>query len=134
MARTRSMSIRPMSADDLDIARQFLEALAAAAMTGDRDAMYPLLAPEVEWVTPKRELHGIDEVRDQLTWVSPLPKLDVEFGEPELSDHGGGQIVSIVHETYRMKDTGDFAYARDRRIELTIRDRRIARYEMRVVG
>jgi hypothetical protein len=33
-----------------------------------------------------------------------------------------------------MKGTGDFAYARDRRVELTIRDGVIARYEMRVVG
>ena len=128
------MPIRSMSADDLDVARQFLQALAAAARTGDRDAMYPLLAPEVEWVTPKRELHGIDEIRDQLTWVSPPDNLDVEFGEPELSDLGGGRIVSNVHEIYRLKGTGDFAYARDRRIELTIRDRQIARYEMRVVG
>ena len=123
-----------MSADDLEVAREFLETLAAAARTGDRDAMYPLLAPEVEWVTPKRELHGIDEVREELTWISPRPTLDLEFGEPELSDLGEGRILSNVHETYRMKGTGDFAYACDRRIELTIRDRRIARYEMRVVG
>ena len=121
-----------MSADDLEVARQFLEVLAAAARTGDRDAMYPLLAPEVEWVTPKRELHGIEEIYDQLTWVSPPDNLDIEFGEPELSDLGGGRIVSNVHEIYRMKDTGDFAYARDRRIQLTIRDRKVARYEMRV--
>jgi ketosteroid isomerase-like protein len=126
------MSIRPMSADDLEVARQFLEALAAAARTGDRDAMYPLLAPEVEWVTPKRELHGIDEIHDQLTWVSPPDNLDVEFGEPEITDLGGGRIVSNVHEIYRMKDTGDFAYTRDRRIKLTIRDGKVARYEMRV--
>jgi hypothetical protein len=58
--------------------------------------------------------------------------LDIEFGEPEISDLGGGRIVSNVHEIYRMKGTGDFAYARDRRIELTIRDRKVARYEMRV--
>jgi hypothetical protein len=30
-----------------------------------------------------------------------------------------------------MKETGDFAYARDRRVELTIRGEKIARYEMR---
>jgi hypothetical protein len=39
-----------------------------------------------------------------------------------------------VHETYRVKGSGDFAFARDRRVELTIRDGSIARYEMRVVG
>ena len=60
--------------------------------------------------------------------------LDVELDEPELTDLGGGRIVSDVHETYRVKDTGDYAYACDRRIDLTIRDGKIARYEMRVVG
>ena len=60
--------------------------------------------------------------------------LDIEFEQAELRDHGYGRIVSEVHEVYRMKGTGDFAYARDRRIELTIRNRRIARYEMRIVG
>ena len=82
----------------------------------------------------KRELHGIAEIEDQLTWLSPPDKLDVKFGEPELSDLGGGRIISNIHEIYRMKDTGDFAYARDRQIELTIRDSKVARYEMRVVG
>jgi hypothetical protein len=39
-----------------------------------------------------------------------------------------------VRETYRMKETGDFAYARERRIELTIREGMITRYEMRFAG
>jgi ketosteroid isomerase-like protein len=123
-----------MSADDLDIARQFLDALAAAARTGDREAIYPLLASDVEWVTPKRDVRGLDEAREQLTWIRPPDNLDVEFSEPELTDLGGGRIASGVHETYRVKGTGDFAYARERRIDLTIRDRKIARYEMRMVG
>jgi hypothetical protein len=33
-----------------------------------------------------------------------------------------------------MKDTGDFAYARARRIELTIQEGVITRYEMRFSG
>ena len=77
-------------------------------------------------MTPKRELHGIGEARDQLTWVSPPDNLDVEFDQPELTDLGDGRIVSDVHEIYRLKGTGEFAYARERRIELTIRDGRIA--------
>jgi len=123
-----------VSAGDLDVARQFLEALADAARTGDRNGLYPLLAPDVEWVTPKRDLDGIDEVREQLTWISPHHNLELEFEQTELADLGGGRVVSEVHEIYRMKTTGDFAFARDRRIELTIRDERIARYEMRDVG
>ena len=123
-----------MSADDLAVARLFLATLAEAVRTGDRDALYPLLAANIEWVTPKRDLSGIGEVRDQLNWIRTPETLDVEFGEEELTDLGDGRIVSDVHEVYRVKGTGDFAYARDRRIDLTIRDRTIARYEMRVVG
>ena len=123
-----------MSAGDLDIARQFLAALAAAARTGERNGLYPLLAPDVEWVTPKRDLAGIDEVHDQLTWISPHENLDLEFEQTELTDLGDGRVVSAVHEVYRMKGTGDFAFARDRLIELTIRDHMIARYELRDVG
>jgi ketosteroid isomerase-like protein len=123
-----------MSADDLEVARRFLTALAAAARTGGRDALYPLVTSDVHWVMPKRELSGIESVRDELIWISPPEHLDIEFEEAELRDLGDGRIVSEVHEVYRMKATGDFAYARDRRIELTIRDRKIARYEMRIVG
>jgi ketosteroid isomerase-like protein len=123
-----------MSTDDLEVARRFLDALAAAAKTGDRTALYPLLSPDIQWETPQRDLRGIDEMRDQLTWLSPPDKLDIEFDDPEVTDHGGGRIVSDIHEVYRVKGSGDFAYARDRRIDLTIRDGKIARYEMRVVG
>jgi hypothetical protein len=33
-----------------------------------------------------------------------------------------------------MKRSGDFAYQRARRIEITIRDGKVSRYEMKVVG
>jgi len=123
-----------MSDDDLQLASRFLETLAEASRTGDREALYPFLASDIEWVTAKRDLRGIDAVREQLTWLSPSDTLDVEFDEPELTDHGDGRIVSEVHETYRLKESGEFGYARDRRIDLTIRDGKIARYEMRVVA
>ena len=123
-----------MTAGDLQLAREFLYALAGAAKTGERDALYPFLASDVAWLTPQRELRGLDEVRDQLTWLTPKEQLEIEFEEEEITDLGDGRIVSDVHETYRMKGSGDFAYARDRRIELTIREGKIARYEMRIVG
>jgi ketosteroid isomerase-like protein len=123
-----------VSADELACARQFLEVLAEAARTGDRGAIYPLLAPDVEWLTPKRDVRGIDEARDELGWIRPPDHLDVEFGEPELTHLGDGRVVCDVHETYHLKETGDYAYARDRRIELTLREGKVARYEMRLVG
>jgi ketosteroid isomerase-like protein len=123
-----------MSVEDFELAHRFLGALEAAASTGDREALYPLLAPDVEWVTPQRDLRGIDDVHESLTWLHPPETLDVEFSAHEVEDLGDGRVVTDVHQTYRMKGTGAFAYACDRRIELLIRDSRIARYEMRIVG
>jgi hypothetical protein len=123
-----------MSAVDLELVTRFLQALEAAAKTGDRDPVYPFLADDVEWVTPKRTLSGIEEVRQELTWVTPPENLDVEFEQGQTEDLGDGQIALDVHQIYRMKGTGDFAYARDRRLDLIVREGRIARYEMRIIG
>ncbi len=123
-----------VSAADLQIAKEFLETLAAAAKTGERDALYPFLAPDVAWLTPQTDLHGIDEVRERLTWLTPKHRLDIEFEETGVTDLGEGRVASDVHEIYSIKESGEFAYARDRRIELTIREGKIARYEMRIVG
>ena len=60
-----------MGARDMEVTTHFLLALQSAARTGDREAMYPLLDDDVEWVTPKRTLHGLDEVREQMTWLLP---------------------------------------------------------------
>jgi ketosteroid isomerase-like protein len=122
-----------MSADDLAVARRFFEALAAAANSGDHDRIYPLLAPDVEWLTPLRNLHGVDEVRDQPSWpwISPRTNLQIDFEETKTIDLGGGRVVWDFRELHRTTSTGDLAYTRDRRIELTIRGDKIARYELR---
>ena len=123
-----------MGAGEVEIARRFLTTLEAAARTGDREAVYQFLAADVEWVIPTRTLRGIDEVRQQLIWGSPPEHLDVEFEESEWEDLGDGRVVSAVRQVYRVKESGDFAYERHRRIELEIRDGEISRYEMRIVG
>jgi ketosteroid isomerase-like protein len=123
-----------VGANDLEVAGRFRTALEAAAKSGDREAIYAFLAADVEWVTPKRTLRGIDEVREELIWGSPDENLDLEFEEGEWVDLGDGRVVSDVHQVYRVKATGDFAYERKRQIELTIRDSQICRYEMRIVG
>ena len=123
-----------MGADDLEIASEFRLALEAAAKSGDREAVYPFLAADVEWVTPKRTLHGIVEVREELIWGSPPENLDLEFEEGDWVELGEGRVVSDVHQVYRVKATGDFAYERNRQIQLTIRNSQISRYEMRIVG
>ena len=123
-----------MSGEDLELARDVLETLAEAATTGEREKLYPFLAPDVAWLTPQTDLHGLEEVRTRLDWLTPKETLDIEFEDEGLTDLGDGRIVSHIHETYSMKGSGAFAYARDRQIELTIRDGKIARYEMRIVG
>jgi len=123
-----------VSDDDVEVARRFLEVLAAAARTGDAQAVYPLLAPDVEWSTPQRDMGGVEDVRDHLTRVGPPDNLDVEFDELEVIDLGGGRIVSEAREIYRVHGMSEPAYTRRRRVELTVRDRTIARYEMRIVG
>ena len=52
----------------------------------------------------------------------------------ELEDLGEGRVKCAVREEFRWKQTGEFAHERRRRIEVTIQDGKISRYEMRVVG
>jgi ketosteroid isomerase-like protein len=122
-----------MSAEDVELAERFRQALEAAVRTGDLEAVFTLLSPDVEWVTPQRTLRGIEEVRQQLNWISPSEAFDYEFSEEDWVDHGDGRLVCRVHEIYRLKQSGEFAYERDRRVELATRAGRITRYEMRNV-
>ena len=133
-AAERGSYDRPVTSDEAQTATRFLGALEIAAKTGDWDGVYPLLAPDIEWVMPKRTLNGVDEIRDDLTWASPPERLDIEFEVSDLEDLGGGRMAVEVRQVYRMKDTGDFAYHRIRRIELIVSGDQVCRYEMRIVG
>jgi len=123
-----------MGAAEVELATRCLRAAGASLETGDREPVYALLAEDVEWVVPMRTLQGIDEVRKELIWGLPPENLDAEVELGELDDLGEGRVVCNVREVYRWKQTGEFAHARLRRIELTIRDGKISRWEMRVVG
>jgi ketosteroid isomerase-like protein len=119
-----------MDVQDVKVAERFRVALEAAVRTDDREAVYALLAPDVEWVTPKRTLRGIDEMRRKWTWGSSPESFDYEFEEGEWVDDGEGRLGCDVREIYRLKDSGDVAYARRRRVQLTIHRGKITRYEM----
>jgi hypothetical protein len=123
-----------MSAEDVEIATHFLRAAGASLKTGDREPVYPLLAQDVEWATPMRTLRGVDEVRTELIWGFPPENLDAEVELGEVEGLGEGRVGCDVREVYRWKQTGEFAHERRRRVEVTIRDGKISRYEMRVVG
>jgi ketosteroid isomerase-like protein len=123
-----------MTFADLETASQFRTAVEVALQTGEREAVFALLAPDVEWITPQRTLQGIDGVKEELTWGQPSEKLDVEFEEGDWVEHGGGRVGCEVHEVYRLKRSGEVSYERDRSIELTVREGKVSRYEMRIVG
>lgn len=119
--------------DRLEVAGRFRVALEHAAKTGDWTLVYPCLAPDVEWITPQRTLHGVDEVEHDLIWGSPPEHLDLEF-EVEEVDLGDGSVRFDVHQVYRTKESGDFAYERDLQIEIAVKGDKISRYEIRRVG
>jgi ketosteroid isomerase-like protein len=125
-----------MSADDLAVAQKFLAALTAAAKTGELEEIYDFLAADVEWVTPTRNLRSIGAVRNEMTWFSPRETVEIDFAvsQERLIDLGNGRIATDFREIYTTKRTGELAYARHRRIELTVRNGKIARYEMRFAG
>jgi hypothetical protein len=123
-----------MSPDDVKIADAFLAALGVAAETGDRSGLSPFLSPDVVWVTPMRELDGLEGVEEGLTWVVPPEHLDLEFAPGAWTDLGNGRLACDVHETYRVQGTDEIAYERDRRIECTLCEGLVSRYEMRIVG
>jgi ketosteroid isomerase-like protein len=123
-----------MQPGELEVATRFRNALERAAQTGDWTEVYPCLADDVEWVTPKRTLVGIDEVEHDLIWGTPPEHLDQEFQVGEWVDLGDRRAAVDVHQVYRVKGSGDFAYERDLRIEIAIRDGKIVRYEIRAVG
>jgi hypothetical protein len=123
-----------MGVQDVEVAARFLSALGAAVKSGNREPVVPLVAQDVEWVTPERTFHGIDDVQEHLIWGFPPEHLDVEFEIGQVVDLGEGHVQSEILQIYRWKQTGKFAHKRQRRIDLTIRDGIISRYEMRIVG
>ena len=123
-----------MAAEELEIAARFRAAVETAFRTGDQSDVLQLVAPDVEWITPQRTLHGIDEVRAWPVWRRSSEDFDFEFEEGDWVDHGGGHVACNVKQVYLVKQAGDFAYERIRRVELTIQDRKISRYELRFAG
>jgi ketosteroid isomerase-like protein len=122
------------ASSDLDVAKQFRDALEAAVRTGERDGVLELLAPDVEWVTPQASVRGIDELRSWRAWGLSAETFDFEFSEGEWQELGDGRIVCDLRQVYRMKDSGDVAYERNRKVELTIREGKVCRYELRFTG
>ena len=123
-----------MGTDIAEIATDFLTALEAAATTGERDSVYPFLAPDVEWVTPQRSLFGLDAIREELTWGNPPDKLDLAFERGDLVAPRRGPRRLRRASDLHAQDDRRVRLHRLRRVELTVRDGKVSRYEMRSVG
>ena len=117
--------------EDVEIVRRWREVL----VDDDTEDAAPLVAPDLEWVVVSGEsLRGIDEVRKYYaeSGSGGPENLDVEFDPGELEDLGDGRVSAINHQVYRWKETGELAHERRARIEYTIREGRVVRYEAKL--
>jgi ketosteroid isomerase-like protein len=103
-------------------ARQFIRAV----MAHDLDAAEELLDPDVETVTPRGTLRGIEACRQVLHKASGDAQFAMEQAEPEFEDIEG-DVIARTHEIARWRETGDVAYERDFAVRLTLDDERIVR-------
>jgi ketosteroid isomerase-like protein len=102
--------------------RQFVEAVAAR----DLEAAEALLDPDVETVTPRGRLRGIEACRQVLRKASGDEQFAMEQAEPEFEDPEG-DVIARTHEIARRRETGEVAYERDFALRLTLGDERIVR-------
>jgi ketosteroid isomerase-like protein len=103
-------------------ARQFIEAVVAH----DFEAAKELLDPDVETVTPRGTLRGIEACRQVLQKASGDEQFAIEQAEPEFEDIDG-DVIARTHEIARWRETGEMAYERDFAVRLTLEDERIVR-------
>ena len=115
----------------------------------EREAVEDVLAEDVEWVVPRgggvTTLRGIDAV---LEWYQgggaadeEAPEdpgvtetLDVSEERGELEEFGEGRVGSLNRLTYTRKESGEVADVKTLRLVYTVRDGKIARYELENVG
>jgi ketosteroid isomerase-like protein len=107
----------------------------------EREAVEDVLSQDVEWVVPQgggvTTLHGIDAVLDWYAGGGAAPDdrpdaetFDVAEERGELEDFGEGRVGSLNRLTYTQKETGEVAEVRSARLVYTVRDGKIARYEL----
>jgi ketosteroid isomerase-like protein len=116
-----------MSQENVEIVRRSLELW----LRGDFDAGLETVDPEVEWDISahplpdvRNEGHGTNAFVEMLaTYMSGWGDYEAEVRE--LLDAGGDQVVAVVHESARMRDT-DVLLERDLIHLWTVRDGRLA--------
>jgi hypothetical protein len=116
---------------DLETAQQFQSAFEAALNTGDFGQVGALLAPDVECVMPQHSVYGVQAMVEELSRARPAESFGVEFESGDWKRHGDGRYSRKVRVVVRRKETGELSFSRDRSYEVTIRDGKVSRYEMR---
>ena len=110
-------------------ARQFIEAVVAHEF----DAAAALLDPDVETVTPRGSLRGIEACRQVLQKASGDEQFALEQAEPEFEEIEG-DVIARTQEIARWRETGEMAYKREFAVRLTLDDARIVRIVVRPGG
>jgi hypothetical protein len=123
-----------MSASDLDTAQQFRLVAEGALRTGDFAPLIPLLTADVECITPQHSVTGVDAMIEELGRARPPETFDVEFESGDWKELGKGRYSCELRLYFRSKVADDLSYSRDRSFELTIRDGKVARYDLRIAG
>jgi hypothetical protein len=115
----------------------------------EREAVEDVLADDVEWVVPKgggvTTLRGIDAVLDWYQGGGAADEeapadpgvaetLDVSEERGELEEFGEGRVGSLNRLIYTRKESGEVADVKTLRLVYTVRDGKIARYELESVG
>jgi hypothetical protein len=88
-------------------ARQFVAAVAAH----DLEAAKESLDPDVETVTPRGRLRGIEACRQVLQKASGDEQFAMEQAEPKFAGIEG-DVIARTHEIARWRETGEVAYER----------------------
>lgn len=103
-------------------ARQFLNAV----VSHDFEAAKDLLDPDVETVTPRATLRGMQACLQVLQKASGDEQFELEQTEPEFEEIDG-DVIARTHETARWRETGEVACARDFALCLTLEDNKVVR-------
>lgn len=120
-----------MQAADLNTAQQFQAAAEDALRGGDFGPIVALLDPDVECVMPQRSVHGVDATTEELRRARPSERFDLQFESSDWKELGNGRYSCEIRVHYRSTVSDELSYSRDRGFELTIRDGKVSRFEMR---
>lgn len=103
-------------------ARQFVTAVAAH----DLATAEKLLDPDVETVTPRGSVRGIEEAQQVLQKAAGDEQFSMEQTEPEFEEVDG-DVIARTREVARWRETGEVAYERDLALRLTLEGEKIVR-------